>query len=120
MSDVEAQRYEKFTAEGQMALSGMQYKSDSLPYGVGINTLVLDFSPKFLAVPSFVGNLGKTDINANGRVDNYLQWWLKDSTLAGTFNVQSKVFDLNELMGTTATAASSTETATDTVGYAVN
>ncbi|MBK8581173.1 MAG: AsmA family protein [Flavobacteriales bacterium] len=99
MSDVEAQRYEKFTAEGQMALSGMQYKSDSLPYGVGINTLVLDFSPKFLAVPSFVGNLGKTDINANGRVDNYLQWWLKDSTLAGTFNVQSKVFDLNELMG---------------------
>lgn len=114
MSDVEAQRYEKFTAEGQMALSGMQYKSDSLPYGVGINTLVLDFSPKFLAVPSFVGNLGKTDINANGRVDNYLQWWLKDSTLAGTFNVQSKVFDLNELMGTTTSGAPSAETVADT------
>ncbi|MGV9012780.1 MAG: AsmA-like C-terminal region-containing protein [Flavobacteriales bacterium] len=105
MSDVEAQRYDKFIAEGQMALSGMQYKSDSLPYGVGINSLVLDFSPKFLAVPTFVGNLGKSDINANGRVDNYLQWWLKDSTLTGTFNVQSKVFDLNELMGSSSTSA---------------
>lgn len=105
MSDVEAQRYDKFIAEGQMALSGMQYKSDSLPYVVGINSLVLDFSPKFLAVPTFVGNLGKSDINANGRVDNYLQWWLKDSTLTGTFNVQSKVFDLNELMGSSSTSA---------------
>ncbi|QQS73132.1 MAG: hypothetical protein IPP95_02575 [Flavobacteriales bacterium] len=99
MSDVEAQRYEKFKAEGQLALSGMTYKSDSLPYTVGINGLVLDFSPKFLALTSFDGTVGKSDIAANGRMDNYLQWWLKDSALTGTFNVSSNLFDLNELMG---------------------
>ncbi len=43
--------------------------------------------------------MGKSDLQANGRMDNYLQWWLKDSTLTGTFNVNSNQFDLNELMG---------------------
>ncbi|HEX2616993.1 MAG TPA: AsmA family protein, partial [Flavobacteriales bacterium] len=99
MSDVEAQRYEKFKAEGQLALRGMDYKSDSLPYGVVIKELIFDFSPKFLALTNFNGNVGKSDIAANGRMDNYLQWWLKDSTLTGNFNVNSNTFDLNELMG---------------------
>lgn len=106
MSDVEAQRYEKFKAQGQLALRGMDYKSDSLPYGVGIRELIFDFSPKFLALTNFQGNVGKSDIAANGRMDNYLQWWLKDSTLTGAFNVSSNTFDLNELMGPSAPVAS--------------
>lgn len=118
MSDVEAKRYEKFTAEGQMSLSGMRYKSDSLPYAVGINSLLFEFSPKFLAMPGFDGTVGKSDINANGRIDNYLQWWLKDSTLAGTFNVSSTNLDLNELMGEPA-AASATNAPADTAAMSV-
>jgi hypothetical protein len=51
-----------------------------------------------LALPSFDGSVGKQH-QAKGRVDNYLQWWLKDSTLAGTFDLQPARFDLNELMG---------------------
>lgn len=99
MSDVEAQHYEKFKAQGQLALSGMNYKSDSLPYAVGISNLVFDFSPRFLALADFTGEVGRSDIKASGRLDNYLQWWLKDSTLTGNFNMASNRFDLNELMG---------------------
>jgi uncharacterized protein involved in outer membrane biogenesis len=99
MSDVEAQRYDKFKAQGQLAVKGMNYKSDSLPYTVAISNLVFDFSPRFLALTDFTGNVGHSDIKANGRLDNYLQWWLKDSTLTGAFNVGSNLFDLNELMG---------------------
>ncbi|MBS1546749.1 MAG: AsmA family protein [Bacteroidetes bacterium] len=99
MSDVEAQRYDKFKAQGQLALSGMNYRSDSLPYAVGISNLVFDFSPRFLALTDFTGEVGRSDIKASGRLDNYLQWWLKDSTLTGNFNLASNRFDLNELMG---------------------
>jgi uncharacterized protein involved in outer membrane biogenesis len=114
MSDVEAKRFEKFTAEGRMALSGMRYKSDSLPYGVGVDELVFEFSPQFLAVPTFQGSVGTSDIKADGRIDNYLQWWLKDSTLAGTFNLRSDRLDLNELMGpsTASTAPASADSST--------
>lgn len=99
MSDVEAARYEKFEADGRMILLGMQYKSDSLPYDVGIKSLYFDFSPQFLALTSFDGSLGGSNIQAKGRMDNYLQWWLKDSTLVGSFDLAANKFDLNELMG---------------------
>jgi uncharacterized protein involved in outer membrane biogenesis len=115
MSDIDAQRYGKFKAEGQLALSGMKYRSDSLPYTVGVNNLVFDFSPEFLSLTSFDGTVGKSDIQASGRMDNYLQWWLKDSMLVGSFTVNSSIFDLNELMGPSTEATASAEpAATDT------
>ncbi len=98
MSDVEAGRYEKFKADGRMILLGMKYVTDSLP-PVGINSLYFDFSPQFLALTSFEGSVGSSAIQAKGRMDNYLQWWLKDSTLAGSFDLTANKFDLNELMG---------------------
>ena len=111
MSDVEAQRYDKFKAAGSLNLKGMNYKSDSLPYAIGINDLLFNFSPQALELVNYDGNVGRSDIKAKGRIDNYLQWWLKDSTLAGSFDVASNLFDLNELMGPTdpATAAADTQ-----------
>ena len=113
MSDVEAQRYDKFKAEGSLQLKGMNYKSDSLPYGIGISDLLFNFTPQSLQLANYDGTVGGSDLHASGRVDNYLQWWLKDSTLAGNFNVSSNKFDLNELMGPSApedTAASAADT----------
>lgn len=99
MSDIEAQRYEKFTADGRLILLGMAYKSDSLAFPIGINSLYFDFSPQYLALTSFDGSVGSSNIQAKGRMDNYLQWWLKDSALVGSFDLKADKFDLNELMG---------------------
>ena len=116
MSDVENGQYDKFQADGRMILLGMDYKSDSLP-PVGIKSLYFDFSPRYLALTSFDGNVGTSDIQAKGRMDNYLQWWLKDSTLVGTFDLSANRFDLNELMGSASTT-DSTATA-DTTAMSV-
>ena len=98
MSDVEAGRYEKFKADGRMILLGMKYVTDSMP-AIGINSLYFDFSPQFLALTSFDGSVGSSRIQAKGRMDNYIQWWLKDSTLVGSFDLAANKFDMNELMG---------------------
>ncbi len=119
MSDVEAQRYEKFQADGEMILSGMKYTSDSLP-PVGINTLHFDLSPQFLALENFDGTVGSSSIQAKGRMDNYLQWWLKDSTLVGSFDMAANKFDLNELMGPGTEETATTEaTPVDTAKLSV-
>ncbi|HMC97040.1 MAG TPA: AsmA family protein, partial [Flavobacteriales bacterium] len=118
MSDIEAQRYEKFTAEGKMILLGMAYKTDSLPFGVGIKSMYFDFSPRFLALTSFDGSVGSSDIQAKGRMDNYIQWWLKDSTLVGSFDLTANKFDLNELMGPS-TETTTTEAAVDSTPMSV-
>lgn len=116
MSDVDAGRYDKFIAEGHLILLGMEYASDSLPVDVGIKSLYFDFTPRFLSLTSFDGSLGSSAIQAKGRFDNYLQWWLKDSLLTGSFDLAANKFDLNELMGngastTTNEAAAPADTA---------
>ena len=120
MSDVEAGRYDKFLAEGKMILLDMVYASDSLPVDVGIKSLYLDFNPRFLSLTSFDGTLGSSAMQANGRLDNYLQWWLKDSILTGNFDLAANKFDLNELMGPATTETTTAEAApTDTAKLSV-
>lgn len=119
MSDVEAQRFEKFTAEGFMRLRDVVYASDSLPYDVGVADMRFDFSPRFLALSNFNGSVASSHIQAKGRVDNYLQWWLRDSTLVGSFELNANKFDLNELMGNGATATTEVDAPADTVKLSV-
>jgi AsmA-like C-terminal region len=114
MSAVEKQQYDKFKAAGTLQLKGMNYKTDSLPYGIGITDLLFQFSPQFLQLTNYDGTVGRSDLHATGRVDNYLAWWLKDSTLTGNFNVSSNKFDLNELMGPQAAATSGSTPADST------
>ena len=113
MSAVENGQYDKFKAEGTLQLKGMNYKSDSLPYGIGISDLLFQFSPQFLQLVNYDGIVGGSDLHASGRMDNYLQWWLKDSTLVATADLASNLFDLNELMGP-AESAGTTPAAADT------
>lgn len=115
MSDVDAGRYDKFKASGSLNLKNMVYKSDSLPYAVGITDLLFKFSPQFLELANYTGTIGGSDLQAKGRIDNYLEWWLKDSTIAGTFNVNSSKFDLNELMPASAEAPAGNGPGVDTV-----
>ena len=107
MSDVEAQRYEQFTADGELILQDMHYAADSMP-PVGISNLHFDFSPKFLELVAFNGTVGTSNVQAKGRMDNYLQWWLKDSTLTGSFDLAADKLDLNELMGASTEPAPAT------------
>ena len=117
ISDLQSGRYDKFKADGRIILLGMTYVSDSLP-PVGINSLYFDLSPQYLALTSFDGSVGSSNIQAKGRMDNYIQWWLKDSTLVGSFDLTANKFDLNELMGPSApedTVAAAADTSSLTV-----
>lgn len=118
MSDVEAGRYDQFKADGTMVLRDMDYRSDSLP-PVGITSLHFAFSPRFLQLSEFDGSVGSSRMKAQGRMDNYLQWWLKDSTLVGSFDLAANRFDLNELMGPADTTSNTAAAPTDTTPMSV-
>ncbi len=98
MSTLENEQYEEFQALGQIILLDMNYKSADVPYGMAISKSYFNFSPQFLELSTFESTIGQSDLNANGRIDNYLAYVFKDEPLTGTFNVSSNSFDLNELM----------------------
>jgi vacuolar-type H+-ATPase subunit H len=98
MSSIEQERYEEFDAHGQLILQQFLYKDDSLAYTTNIEAAYFNFSPQFLDLSQFKAQIGRSDIQANGKIDNYLAYYLKDSLLSGTFNLNSNLLDLNEFM----------------------
>ncbi|MCX6296086.1 MAG: AsmA family protein, partial [Bacteroidetes bacterium] len=118
MSSIEKEHYEEFDAEGKLAILDMNYQTKSLNYPTQISALYLEFNPKTVDLTKFDAKIGKSDIQMDGKIENFLQYALKDSLLKGTFNLNSSLLDINELMSSSDTSkpvAAATDTAAMTV-----
>ncbi|MBL7941259.1 MAG: hypothetical protein JNM00_00735, partial [Flavobacteriales bacterium] len=111
VSAVENEQYDQFYAAGMLEIMNIMFRNDSLPYDMNVNSAKFEFSPQFLSLSDFSARIGKSDLNASGRIDNYLQYALKDSLLAGSFSVGSNLLDLNEFMSEEETTAAADTTA---------
>jgi hypothetical protein len=100
MSSIDKKEYEKFDAKGQLSILDMNYKSASLNYPTAISKLYLDFSPQYVDLTQLEAKVGKSDFNMKGKIENFLQYALKDELLKGSFNLNSSLVDLNEFMTT--------------------
>lgn len=108
MSAVEKQDFDNFKAEGSLQIDQMKYKTATLPYEVLLNTMLLKFNNQFVDLPSFDAKLGKSDIQAKGRIDNFMHYIFKDEDLKGSFAITSQLMDLNEMMSSTSTETAAT------------
>ncbi|MBP7810587.1 MAG: membrane assembly protein AsmA [Bacteroidia bacterium] len=109
LSAIEKQQYENFKASGALEIMQMKYKTASLPYEVLLNSMKLNFTNQFVELAGFDVKMGNTDLQANGKIENFLQYVFKDDLIKGAFNVTGNLIDLNQLMG-----PESTETAAAT------
>jgi len=118
LSSIEKQAYGEFDAHGQLILQEFLYHTDSLPYDVDISVAYFNFSPQYLELSQFKSNVGRSNISANGKIDNYLSYYLKDEVLNGNFNFNSTFLDLNEFMESESeeTVATTTTDSTASVG----
>lgn len=120
MSAIDKKEFDKFKASGAFEITQMDYKTNTLPYEVKLNTMKLNFTTQFVELASFDALLGKSDIRAQGRIDNLLQYIFKDELIKGSFGIQSNLMDLNELMASTDTSTAATATvAADTAAMSV-
>ena len=106
-SVVESGNYEGFDAKGVIDIQNVLFKSDSLPYDLQVNKAAFNFTPQFIDLTGFDAHIGKSDLQASGKIERYLAYALHDSLLVGSFNVSSTLMDLNEFMTSDETAASS-------------
>ncbi len=98
MSSIEQERYDEFKALGSLIVDSMKYHSGDLAYDVMLDRMEFNFTPSNLELASLDAMIGTSDLQANGTIDNYMGYVLKDELLHGTFNLTSNKFDLNELM----------------------
>jgi uncharacterized protein involved in outer membrane biogenesis len=103
MSMIEQQKYDQFKADGFIEIEKMNYKTATLPYGVLINAMRMNFTPQYVELANFDSKMGNSDIKASGKIEDFMQYVFKDSLIKGNFKMSSSLIDLNELMGSTTT-----------------
>lgn len=113
MSAIEKEQYENVSAAGSLKLSNMTYKSQDMQ-DVVINDAGLEFSPRYVNLSSLNLKIGKNDMLATGRLENFIAYALKDQTLKGQLNIKSNYLNANDFIssetaGTEETASSTTE-----------
>ena len=122
LSAIEKQQYENFKASGTLEINKMNYKSAAFPSGVLLNVMKMNFTTQNVELASLDAKMGNTDIQANGKIENFLQYVFKDDLIKGAFNVTGNLIDLNELMGPESTetaAATPSAAATSTAATGV-
>ncbi len=99
MSAIEQKRYEDFNADGSLLLNDFKYNSKDYQQGFDLKECRLNFSPRHVELSNFIVQMGKSDIQANGQLDNLLAYYFKKETLKGSLNILSNNLDLNEFSG---------------------
>ena len=79
---------------------------------VEIKKSLFTFTPKYLQLSETTVNIGKNDITADSRFENYIGYVLKGTTLKGTLNIHSNYFNLNDFMTASADSTATADAAT--------
>lgn len=96
LSAIEKEQYDQFDAQGDFTLTKFRTVMPDLP-PVDIHTAHLVVSPKAAALDNFSMNLGKSDFQLNGTIDNIFQYLFADSTIKASFNFNSALIDVNDI-----------------------
>ena len=111
MSAIEKEQYESVAASGSLKLSNMVYKSENMQ-DVLINNAGLEFSPRYVNLSSLDVKIGKNDIAATGRLENFIAYALKDQTLKGQLDIKSTYLNANDFISSETAGTEETETTT--------
>ncbi len=105
---IDKKEYEKINTSGTFNVSDVNYISKDYPGGVQVSNAAFTFNPKNITLNSLNAEYLKSNITANGSIDNAIGYALKDEPIAGNLNVHADKLNLNDFMGTDSVASDST------------
>ncbi|MBK0403595.1 AsmA family protein [Adhaeribacter sp. BT258] len=99
MADIEAGKYANITSSGSMNVDKLTFVSTDLPQGMKVTTANASFNNEKINVQNMSGFVGKSDVQMNGVISNYMGYmFAENQPLRGTMNVSSNRFNVNEWM----------------------
>lgn len=95
-SDVENARYDAIAADGTIHVRNVALRGEALRQPVDVREARIRLTPQAGELEAFDAQLGSSDLQATGRLDNLLGFALGEETLRGTGSFTSRHFDLDE------------------------
>ncbi len=95
-SDVDKKNYSAIKAAGSAKITDLVYDSEDVPMPVKVSDMQMTFNPQNVTLNNFSAVLGKSDINASGTLDNFMNYYFGKGDLIGTLSLRCNQFDANE------------------------
>jgi hypothetical protein len=112
MSMIEKEKYESFTAAGNMNIQNMVVAMTGYPE-VKINEAHMEFTPAYASMTNTNLNVGgRSDFLLAGRLENYIPYVFSDQTIKGNLSMRSKLVDVSEIMSKMASDTTEVEDST--------
>jgi hypothetical protein len=89
---------ENLAASGTISVNNLVYASEDLPDEVRISRGNLVLSPKRFNLNDLNVQIGKSDLRAEGELENMISYVLSDGTIRGNLRLTSNHFDVNPFM----------------------
>lgn len=99
LKDVENKQFDAVDFTGFFDLKNMNYASKDVPLPVNVKTMHLDFSPKYAQMSNLDMRYGNSDIKANGKLENIINYVFNKGVLKGDLALQSQQLNLTEIIG---------------------
>lgn len=88
-------RYDDLNLGGLLQLTDFVYVSDEYP-AIKIADFNADVSPQVISIANFTGNLGRSDLQASGTINDPLAYFSPEQTMRGDLTLRSDFFDADE------------------------
>ena len=98
MSYYEKNQYDKFTFAGKIDITKMHLVYPSLPQALKINKASALINNRFVELSTLDMQIGRNDIQAQGKLENVVPYVLKNQTLDGQLALQSRYFNASDFM----------------------
>jgi len=98
MSYYDNNLYDKFIFDGKLNISNMQLKMKQLSQEVIIDNANMEFNNRYADLTALKMKIGRNDLTATGKLENFVAYALHDKTLKGTLNMQSNYFNVSDFM----------------------
>lgn len=115
MSAVEAEDFTKINSNGNFTFSNIRVQTPQITKPFELSSGTIKINNQEITVNSFAAKTGESDFTLNGKLANYLPYFLNNQTLKGDFNLQSNYMNLDELASLMAEDTTATTTSNDSI-----
>ncbi|MCD4731502.1 MAG: hypothetical protein K8R74_12935 [Bacteroidales bacterium] len=98
LSAIENRQFEKVTAYGSIQIKDFEYTSSLISDPFTISNAQLVFTPNYIDLVTLKSNIGESDINAQGQLENYLAYAFTNGIIKGNLITSSRHFDISAFL----------------------
>jgi AsmA-like C-terminal region len=99
MSDIDQKKYDQVQMKGDLQVQNMNVQAKGQP-ATQISDARMTFTPNNVQLANLQAKIGKSDIQANGVIDNLLALLGGTNTMTGKMTMRSNYLDANEFLST--------------------